>query len=137
NSGHYCNDQPQQADQRDIKIEVLCEAGAHPGNFSVGPWPYQLFAREHGADSLSAVGTHIGIILDHFAAVVAVHNFASTYDDTANRPKSSLPSACLFGGGVPARPTCADISYSSRYASFMCFRAVSAGGVWVLVASTA
>src|SRR5580700_3934182 len=65
--------QPNQAYQGYIQIKVLSESGADPRDSAVGARTYQTLARHGAADSPSAIGTMAGIVLDNFAAIVAVH----------------------------------------------------------------
>lgn len=72
--GHKGHDQPNNADKGDIDVEIFGEAEAHAGDFSSQARTNQLASGERRSDANSAIGAHHSIVLDHFSAIVAVHN---------------------------------------------------------------
>src|SRR5262249_12277189 len=65
--------QPDDADECDVDVEVFGDAGANAADFAAGAGAHQAFAAGDGTYTFAAVGTDIGIFLDHLAAVVTVH----------------------------------------------------------------
>ena len=73
----------------------------------------------HSTHTSAAVGAQVGIVLNYLSTIVAIHRFPPRYLGYVGL-KQKVP-----------------FHYSWRYASFMRLRAVSAGAVFTLVATTA
>jgi hypothetical protein len=73
----YRRDQPYNPHQGDVQIEVFGHSGAHAGNFAARARADKPLASYDCAYSLAAVRAMRRIILNDFAAVIAVHSFAS------------------------------------------------------------
>src|SRR5579862_3806910 len=67
------HDEPHDAHDGHVDIEVLGKAGADAGNLAVGARAHQLMAPGNRSDALAAIGAHISVILDDLTAVVTVH----------------------------------------------------------------
>src|SRR5579872_7155974 len=72
--GHKGHDQPDNADEGDIDVEIFGEAKAHPCDFSSQAWTNEFASRQRGADANSAISAYHSIVLNHFSAIVAVHS---------------------------------------------------------------
>ena len=101
---------PQDAYQRDVKVEIFGHASANTGNLALRARAHQAFTGQHGAHPLAAIGTEIRVILNDFAAIVAVHNNLHPYEDTPDCGKKFPPSLrwmrLLVGAvGIPKMPS--------------------------------
>lgn len=67
------DNQPQHANQGYVEIEVLGEARADARNFPSRLWTDEPTTTLYRTDPLAAIGAKISVILNDFAAVVAIH----------------------------------------------------------------
>src|SRR5437763_8678353 len=68
------DEHPDEADQRDVKIEVFREAKANPGNSTAVTWTHQALPPRWGAGhTFAAISAKIGVVLNDLAAIVAIH----------------------------------------------------------------
>src|SRR6478672_457664 len=72
-SGHESGDQPDHSNDGYIDIEILRHAHADTRDLASFARTNQAFARNHAADSGTAVCADIGVILNRLSAIVAVH----------------------------------------------------------------
>src|SRR5580704_1715166 len=70
--------QPQHAHQRDIEIEVFRQSGTYASDLPVRPRSHEPLAGAHCPNALAAIGAEIGVVLDDLAAVIAIHDSASS-----------------------------------------------------------
>src|ERR1700756_3607004 len=75
--GKERDDYPQHAHQRHVEVKVLRQPGTDASNLSVDAGTHKALAGAHRSHALAAIGTQVSVVLDHFAAVVAIHGSAS------------------------------------------------------------
>src|ERR1017187_10001430 len=85
NVGEYASpteqgdNQPHHPHDGYVQIEVLGKTSAHARDLPVRTalgWAHELLASGHKAHPAPAIGADIGIVLNLFSAIVAVHGFA-------------------------------------------------------------
>ena len=94
----------------DIDVKILGETKADACDLASLPRPHQPLAGYRNTHANAAIGANRRVVLNHFAAIVAVHSVPSTVPST--RIHDCSPKVDLH----------------SRYASLMWSRAFSAGG---------
>ena len=80
NDSCACEDydqKPDQADQCHVQIQIFGDASSDTGDFAVLPRTNEAFAGGYSADPNSTIGTDVGIVLNDFATVVAIHGATS------------------------------------------------------------
>jgi hypothetical protein len=90
NAGHHGSNQPYYAYEGDVEVEVFSNARADSRNFAARPRTDETLASDYAPDSLATICAMIGVVLDYFATVVAVH------DSLLTGQNLSLPLASAF-----------------------------------------
>src|SRR5437773_792870 len=67
------SDQPYNADQGHVESEILREPQTNSGDFASMAWPHQTLPGNYTSHILAAVSAMPRILLNDFAAVIAIH----------------------------------------------------------------
>src|SRR5579883_1548545 len=108
-ASHNRRNQPYQPYKIHVEIKILGDPEANTGNRASGSRAHQTFAGDYPTHASSTISANIGVILNHFSAIVTVHGFSSL----------SLLSQ-EYAAAIPKVP------YSPLYGSFRYSVAVSA-----------
>src|SRR5207237_6024138 len=91
---------PDQPDKSNVEVEEFRQPESHPGDLPAGDGAHQSYPGYGRPHPPAAIGAKIGVFLNDFSAIVAIHESPSIRWSTIRRTSIKSSQLCLVVAGI-------------------------------------